>query len=209
MILFPPYLFYSRLFLLIENLYISCPHNCHFQSSCPVSVPFNLSLEKIRYYVYTFPNLFCKVDLTLSFFPAFLQEVKTKMRNLLTFSFHLIKWYKCLLSNSLKTLLSNFLEELTLPTAQGQSTRRLPPPTAGYDSPTPRAPGPPLAASSHFPPPELPKHLSRGTSREHLPDQMKNKIEVNKQQSPRHINPYGTQLYCTVYIVHTHICLSE
>lgn len=59
---------------------------------------------------------------------------------------------------------------------QGQSTRRLPPPTAGYDSPTPRAPGPP---SSHFPPPpELPKHLSRGPSREHLPEQMKNKIEV-------------------------------
>ena len=70
MILFPPYLFYSRLFLLIENLYISCPHNCHFQSSCPVSVPFNLSLEKIRYYVYTFPNLFCKVDPPLPFFPS-------------------------------------------------------------------------------------------------------------------------------------------
>jgi hypothetical protein len=72
--------------------------------------------------------------------------------------------------------------------SQGQSTRRLPPPTAGYDSPTPRAPGPP---SSHFPPPppELPKHLSRGPSREHLPEQMKNKIEV-----------WDCPLSCTVLI---------
>merc|ERR1712088_1252687 len=53
------------------------------------------------------------------------------------------------------------------------TTRRLPPPTSGYDSPERRLPG-------HFspPPPELPKHLSRGPSREHLPEQMKNKIEV-------------------------------
>ena len=55
------------------------------------------------------------------------------------------------------------------------TTRRLPPPTGGYgDSPERRMPG-------HFspPPPELPKHLSRGPSREHLPEQMKNKIEVS------------------------------
>jgi len=58
---------------------------------------------------------------------------------------------------------------------QGQSTRRLPPPTAGYDSPTPRAP--PLPSQFSPPPTELPKHLSRGPSREHIP-QMKNKIEV-------------------------------
>jgi len=64
---------------------------------------------------------------------------------------------------------------------QGQTARRLPPPTAGYDTPERRGPSshsdmrPP-----HFspPPPELPKHLSRGPSREHLPEQMKNKIEV-------------------------------
>ena len=64
---------------------------------------------------------------------------------------------------------------------QGQSTRRLPPPTAGYDSPPPRmgAP-PPLPAHFSPPPPELPKHLSRGPSREHIPEQMKNKIEVRE-----------------------------
>jgi len=64
---------------------------------------------------------------------------------------------------------------------QGQTARRLPPPTAGYDTPERRGPSshsdmrPP-----HFspPPPELPKHLSRGPSREHIPEQMKNKIEV-------------------------------
>ena len=58
------------------------------------------------------------------------------------------------------------------------TTRRLPPPTSGYDSPERRLPG-------HFspPPPELPKHLSRGPSREHLPEQMKNKIEVRVSQS--------------------------
>lgn len=55
-----------------------------------------------------------------------------------------------------------------------QVTRRLPPPTSGYgESPERGRPG-------HFspPPPDLPKHLSRGPSREHLPEQMKNKIEV-------------------------------
>ena len=59
------------------------------------------------------------------------------------------------------------------------NTRRLPPPTSGYgDSPERRmGPGP-----GHYspPPPELPKHLSRGPSREHIPEQMKNKIEVSK-----------------------------
>merc|ERR1719323_2710791 len=55
-----------------------------------------------------------------------------------------------------------------------QVTRRLPPPTSGYgESPERGRPG-------HFspPPPDLPKHLSRGPSREHIPEQMKNKIEV-------------------------------
>lgn len=62
---------------------------------------------------------------------------------------------------------------------QGQSTRRLPPPTtAGYDSPPPRMGAPPLPSHFSPPPPELPKHLSRGPSREHIPEQMKNKIEV-------------------------------
>ncbi len=49
----------------------------------------------------------------------------------------------------------------------GHSTRRLPPPTStGYDSPTPPPRGMPMPPS-HFspPPPELPKHLSRGPSR--------------------------------------------
>jgi len=59
------------------------------------------------------------------------------------------------------------------------NTRRLPPPTSGYgDSPERRmGPGP---GPGHYspPPPELPKHLSRGPSREHIPEQMKNKIEV-------------------------------
>lgn len=58
-----------------------------------------------------------------------------------------------------------------------QVTRRLPPPTSGYgpESPERGRPG-------HFspPPPDLPKHLSRGPSREHLPEQMKNKIEVSQ-----------------------------
>ena len=56
-----------------------------------------------------------------------------------------------------------------------QVTRRLPPPTSGYgESPERGRPG-------HFspPPPDLPKHLSRGPSREHIPEQMKNKIEVS------------------------------
>lgn len=61
---------------------------------------------------------------------------------------------------------------------QGQSTRRLPPPTTGYDSPERRMPAPPIPGHFSPPPPELPKHLSRGPSREHLPEQMKNKIEV-------------------------------
>lgn len=61
---------------------------------------------------------------------------------------------------------------------QGQSTRRLPPPTPGYDSPERRMPAPPIPGHFSPPPPELPKHLSRGPSREHLPEQMKNKIEV-------------------------------
>ena len=62
--------------------------------------------------------------------------------------------------------------------ASSQVTRRLPPPTSGYgpESPERGRPG-------HFspPPPDLPKHLSRGPSREHLPEQMKNKIEVSSQ----------------------------
>jgi len=64
---------------------------------------------------------------------------------------------------------------------QGQTARRLPPPTAGYDTPERRGPSahgdmrPPQFSP---PPPELPKHLSRGPSREHIPEQMKNKIEV-------------------------------
>jgi len=55
------------------------------------------------------------------------------------------------------------------------NTRRLPPPTGGYAESPERRMGP-----GHFspPPPELPKHLSRGPSREHIPEQMKNKIEV-------------------------------
>jgi len=73
----------------------------------------------------------------------------------------------------------------------GPTSRRLPNPgTVGappgpYDSPErgvggrlpTQVPGVP---GGHFspPPPELPKHLSRGPSREHLPEQMKNKIEV-------------------------------
>jgi len=61
---------------------------------------------------------------------------------------------------------------------QGQSTRRLPPPTSGYDSPERRMPAPPIPGHFSPPPPELPKHLSRGPSREHIPEQMKNKIEV-------------------------------
>lgn len=61
---------------------------------------------------------------------------------------------------------------------QGQSTRRLPPPTTGYDSPERRMPAPPIPGHFSPPPPELPKHLSRGPSREHIPEQMKNKIEV-------------------------------
>jgi len=61
---------------------------------------------------------------------------------------------------------------------QGQSTRRLPPPTTGYDSPERRMPAPPIPGHFSPPPPELPKHLSRGASREHIPEQMKNKIEV-------------------------------
>lgn len=63
---------------------------------------------------------------------------------------------------------------------QGQSTRRLPPPTTGYDSPERRMPAPPIPGHFSPPPPELPKHLSRGPSREHIPEQMKNKIEVRK-----------------------------
>lgn len=57
------------------------------------------------------------------------------------------------------------------------TTRRLPPPTSGYDSPGSRRLG---DRGGHFspPPPELPAHLSRGPSREHLPEHMKNKIEV-------------------------------
>lgn len=57
------------------------------------------------------------------------------------------------------------------------NTRRLPPPTGGYGDHSPeRRMGP----GGHYspPPPELPKHLSRGPSREHIPEQMKNKIEV-------------------------------
>ena len=62
----------------------------------------------------------------------------------------------------------------------------MPPPTGPYDSPGRGVVGGRLPAQvpgvpgGHFspPPPELPKHLSRGPSREHLPDQMKNKIEV-------------------------------
>lgn len=61
---------------------------------------------------------------------------------------------------------------------QGQSTRRLPPPTTGYDSPERRMPAPPIPGHFSPPPPELPKHLSRGPSRERIPEQMKNKIEV-------------------------------
>jgi len=61
---------------------------------------------------------------------------------------------------------------------QGQTTRRLPPPTTGYDSPERRMPAPPIPGHFSPPPPELPKHLSRGPSREHIPEQMKNKIEV-------------------------------
>merc|ERR1712012_370343 len=55
------------------------------------------------------------------------------------------------------------------------NTRRLPPPTGGYAESPERRMGP-----GHYspPPPELPKHLSRGPSREHIPEQMKNKIEV-------------------------------
>lgn len=58
------------------------------------------------------------------------------------------------------------------------TTRRLPPPTSGYDSPGSRRLG---DRGGHFspPPPELPAHLSRGPSREHLPEHMKNKIEVS------------------------------
>merc|ERR1719412_1688871 len=67
----------------------------------------------------------------------------------------------------------------------GQS-RRIPPPNAGYDSPERRMPVPPIPGHfsprgpGHYspPPPELPKHLSRGPSREHIPEPMKNKIEV-------------------------------
>ena len=70
-------------------------------------------------------------------------------------------------------------------------SRRLPPPAAPpngpYDSPTGgpgRMPSQVHGMPGHFspPPPELPKHLSRGPSREHLPEQMKNKIEVSFQQ---------------------------
>ena len=64
------------------------------------------------------------------------------------------------------------------------NTRRLPPPVAGpgpgyADSPPPH-PDRRQLGPGHFspPPPELPKHLSRGPSREHIPEQMKNKIEV-------------------------------
>jgi len=68
---------------------------------------------------------------------------------------------------------------------QGQTGRRPPAPTAGYDTPERRHPHgshPDMRGNmpGHFspPPPELPKHLSRGPSREHIPEQMKNKIEV-------------------------------
>ena len=48
-----------------------------------------------------------------------------------------------------------------------------------YDSPERGRGGPgPLPGQFSPPPPELPKHLSRGPSREHIPEQMKNKIEV-------------------------------
>ena len=65
------------------------------------------------------------------------------------------------------------------------NTRRLPPPVAGPGPGYADSPPPPHRADrqlgpGHFspPPPELPKHLSRGPSREHIPEQMKNKIEV-------------------------------
>jgi len=65
---------------------------------------------------------------------------------------------------------------------QGQTARRLPPPNTGYDSPDRRGTQPdmrqPLSGHYSPPPPELPKHLSRGPSREHIPETMKNKIEV-------------------------------
>ena len=64
----------------------------------------------------------------------------------------------------------------------GLSTnRRLPPPTSGYPDSPERRMGPPGGPGHPYspPPPELPKHLSRGPSREHIPEHMKNKIEVN------------------------------
>ena len=85
------------------------------------------------------------------------------------------------------------------------NTRRLPPPTGGYgDSPERR-----MGPGGHYspPPPELPKHLSRGPSREHIPEQMKNKIEVSTQfalytsSSLLKMRPFMTNLAISLSLV--------
>ena len=83
------------------------------------------------------------------------------------------------------------------------NTRRLPPPTGGYAESPERRMGP-----GHFspPPPELPKHLSRGPSREHIPEQMKNKIEV---QVEIYNVCRSTQLQHDIYISSIHLKPSQ